>query len=81
MKICGKPIRENWLSYSGSYHAQRHSLLNQIHTGNVSDLVAAVGVSHSRRQPAGERAGCGRRRDVRVAAERSLCARRPQRQA
>ena len=23
---------QNWLSYSGSYHAQRHSLLNQIHT-------------------------------------------------
>jgi glucose dehydrogenase len=30
----------NWLSYSGSYHAQRHSLLNQIHTGTVGDLVA-----------------------------------------
>src|SRR5262245_48495131 len=30
----------NWLSYSGSYHAQRHSLLKQIHTGNIEDLVA-----------------------------------------
>jgi alcohol dehydrogenase (cytochrome c) len=32
---------QNWLSYSGSYHAQRHSLLNQIHRGNVGDLVAS----------------------------------------
>lgn len=31
----------NWLSYSGSYHAQRHSRLTQIDTGNVGDLVAA----------------------------------------
>jgi alcohol dehydrogenase (cytochrome c) len=31
----------NWLSYSGSFHAQRHSLLKQVHTGNVGDLVAA----------------------------------------
>jgi alcohol dehydrogenase (cytochrome c) len=31
---------QNWLSYSGSYHAQRHSLLTQIHRGNVGDLVA-----------------------------------------
>ena len=30
----------NWLSYSGSFHAQRHSLLNQVNTGNVGDLVA-----------------------------------------
>lgn len=30
----------NWLSYSGSFHAQRHSLLKQVHTGNVTDLVA-----------------------------------------
>jgi alcohol dehydrogenase (cytochrome c) len=32
---------QNWLSYSGSYHSQRHSLLNQIDTGNVNNLVAA----------------------------------------
>jgi len=30
---------DNWLSYSGSYDAQRHSPLKQIHTGNVRDLV------------------------------------------
>ena len=30
----------NWLSYSGSYDAQRHSLLKDIHTANVGDLVA-----------------------------------------
>lgn len=29
----------NWLHYSGSYHSQRHSLLRQVHTGNVKDLV------------------------------------------
>jgi alcohol dehydrogenase (cytochrome c) len=29
----------NWLSYSGSYNSQRHSLLKQIHSGNVRDLV------------------------------------------
>jgi len=29
----------NWLTYSGSYDAQRHSLLKQIHTGNVRALV------------------------------------------
>ena len=32
---------QNWLSYSGSFHAQRHSLLNQIDTGTVGDLVAS----------------------------------------
>lgn len=31
----------NWLSYSGSFPAQRHSLLKQIHTGNIQDLVAS----------------------------------------
>jgi alcohol dehydrogenase (cytochrome c) len=31
----------NWLSYSGSYSAQRHSLLHQIHTGNVGRLAAS----------------------------------------
>jgi alcohol dehydrogenase (cytochrome c) len=31
----------NWLHYSGQYHAQRHSLLNQVHTGNVKNLVPA----------------------------------------
>jgi alcohol dehydrogenase (cytochrome c) len=30
----------NWLSYSGGFSAQRHSLLKQIHTGNVQNLVA-----------------------------------------
>jgi alcohol dehydrogenase (cytochrome c) len=29
----------NWLSYSGSYHAGRHSLLSQINTNNVQTLV------------------------------------------
>ena len=29
----------DWLTYQGPYHAQRHSLLDQIRTGNVSDLV------------------------------------------
>jgi alcohol dehydrogenase (cytochrome c) len=28
----------NWFSYSGSYGAQRHSALKQIHTGNVDTL-------------------------------------------
>ena len=28
----------NWLSYSGSFQAQRHVALNQIHTGNVDRL-------------------------------------------
>src|ERR1700730_13441636 len=28
----------NWLSYSGSYGAQRHSSLKQVHTGNVGTL-------------------------------------------
>ena len=31
----------NWLSYSGSYNSQRHSGLQQIHTGNVSALAPA----------------------------------------
>jgi alcohol dehydrogenase (cytochrome c) len=31
----------HWLHYSGQYHAQRHTLLNQIHTGNVKNLVPA----------------------------------------
>lgn len=30
---------DNWLTYSGSYNARRHSLLKQIHTDNVSALV------------------------------------------
>jgi alcohol dehydrogenase (cytochrome c) len=30
----------NWLSYSGSFGAQRHSLLKQIHTANVESLAA-----------------------------------------
>src|SRR5207245_11342883 len=29
----------DWLTYSGSYHSQRHSTLKQIHRGNVSSLV------------------------------------------
>jgi alcohol dehydrogenase (cytochrome c) len=29
----------DWLTYQGPYHAQRHSLLDQIRTGNVGDLV------------------------------------------
>jgi alcohol dehydrogenase (cytochrome c) len=28
----------NWLTYSGSYNSQRHSPLDQIHTGNVGKL-------------------------------------------
>jgi alcohol dehydrogenase (cytochrome c) len=28
----------NWLTYSGSYSSQRHSLLKQIHRGNVASL-------------------------------------------
>src|SRR2546426_2610488 len=28
----------NWLTYSGSYSSQRHSLLTQIHTGNVRTI-------------------------------------------
>ncbi|MBI1897927.1 MAG: PQQ-binding-like beta-propeller repeat protein, partial [Acidobacteria bacterium] len=35
-----KPDRRNWLSYSGSYSAQRHSLLSEIQPGNVAHLVA-----------------------------------------
>ena len=30
---------KNWVHYSGQYHAQRHSLLKQVHTGNAKDLV------------------------------------------
>ncbi len=29
----------NWLTYSGSYSSQRHSLLKQVHKGNASALV------------------------------------------
>lgn len=29
----------NWLHYNGQYHSQRHSLLKQIHLGNVRNLV------------------------------------------
>jgi alcohol dehydrogenase (cytochrome c) len=29
----------NWLTYHGAYHAQRHSPLRQIHSGNVQHLV------------------------------------------
>jgi alcohol dehydrogenase (cytochrome c) len=32
---------QNWLSYSGSYQSQRHTLLDEIHTGNADNLVAA----------------------------------------
>ena len=35
-----KPDPSNWLSYSGGFSSQRHSLLKQIHTGNVRTLVA-----------------------------------------
>lgn len=31
----------NWLSYSGTYNSHRHSLLDQVQTGNVGNLVAA----------------------------------------
>src|SRR6476659_8325127 len=30
---------QNWLTYQGPYHAQRHSLLKQVNTKTVSDLV------------------------------------------
>ncbi|HTM48124.1 MAG TPA: PQQ-dependent dehydrogenase, methanol/ethanol family [Bryobacteraceae bacterium] len=33
------PSASDWLSYSGSYHSQRHTKLNQIDTGNVKSLV------------------------------------------
>ena len=29
---------DNWLTYSGDYGAQRHSPLDQIHSGNVANL-------------------------------------------
>jgi alcohol dehydrogenase (cytochrome c) len=32
---------QNWLSYSGSYHAQRHTSLDQVNTSNTKDLTAA----------------------------------------
>jgi glucose dehydrogenase len=35
-----KPNPNNWLHYTGTYDAQRHSLLKQINTGNVSTLQA-----------------------------------------
>ncbi|HZS52441.1 MAG TPA: PQQ-binding-like beta-propeller repeat protein [Bryobacterales bacterium] len=35
-----KPNPNNWLTYSGSYNAQRHTLLNQINTSNVANLQA-----------------------------------------
>ena len=34
-----KPDPNNWLNYQGSYNAQRHSALKQVHTGNVPALV------------------------------------------
>jgi alcohol dehydrogenase (cytochrome c) len=35
-----KPDPKNWLHYSGSYDAQRHSLLKQVNTTNVANLQA-----------------------------------------
>ena len=35
-----KPDPNNWLTYSGSYNAQRHSLLKQINTSNIGSLQA-----------------------------------------
>ncbi len=32
---------KDWLTYQGNYNAQRHSLLKQVHTGNVADLTPA----------------------------------------
>lgn len=34
-----KPNPSNWLTYSGAYDSQRHSGLQQIHTGNVKSIV------------------------------------------
>ena len=34
-----QPKASDWLTYSGAWHAQRHSALKQIHTGNVGALV------------------------------------------
>jgi alcohol dehydrogenase (cytochrome c) len=34
-----KADSNNWLSYSGSYGAQRHTSLKQVHTGNVESLM------------------------------------------
>ena len=33
------PSASNWLTYSGAYHSQRHTMLKQIHTDNVKSLV------------------------------------------
>jgi len=35
------PPAEDWLTYGRTYDSQRHSPLDQIHTGNVKDLAAA----------------------------------------
>ena len=35
-----KAAAENWFSYSGSYSAQRHTLLKQVRTANVRSLTA-----------------------------------------
>src|SRR5690349_20929804 len=40
MQDLARPGAANWLSYSGSYAAQRHSLLKQVHTGNAGTLTA-----------------------------------------
>ena len=42
----------NWLTYSGSYHSQRHSLLKQVNTGNVQRAGAEVDLSRAGRQQA-----------------------------
>src|SRR5712692_5086590 len=34
-----KADANNWLTYSGPYNAQRHSLLKQVNKGNVKTLV------------------------------------------
>src|SRR3954447_1596210 len=36
-----KADSRNWLTYSGSYRSERHTLLNQVDAGNVANLVAA----------------------------------------
>jgi len=35
-----RPDWRSWLTYSGDYSGRRHSLLSQIHTGNVNKLAA-----------------------------------------
>ena len=45
---------KDWLTYSGSYSSQRHSLLKQINTSDVHRLVPGMGVPRSR----GERLEC-----------------------